>query len=65
MWYDVKRAKTGYLPAQTRLFKTDGKVANTAEIPNLLADYFEKRLWGVHHPVPDFIKHGFRQQNQP
>ena len=49
LWYDMKRANMGFVPNHTKLIKEDGKVANSKERPDCLADYFEKKQWGIDH----------------
>ena len=36
LWYDLKKAKAGYLPTHTKLRKNDGNVANSQERPEAL-----------------------------
>ena len=46
LWYDIKKAKTGYLPRHTKLKKEDGEVAKSTERASVLADFFETKQWG-------------------
>ena len=46
LWYDVKRAKAGYLPKHTKLKKENGEIAKSTERAEVLADFFEKKQWG-------------------
>ena len=39
LWYDIKKAKTGFVPNHTKLLKDDGKIATSKERPDCLADY--------------------------
>ena len=49
LWYDINKAKIGFVPNHTKLIKEDGKIANSKERPDCLADYFEKKQWGINH----------------
>ena len=46
LWYDIKKAKTGYLLRHTKLKKEDGEVAKSTERAAVLADFFEAKQWG-------------------
>ena len=46
LWYDIKKAKTGYLPRHTKLKKEDGEIAKSTERAEVLADFFEAKQWG-------------------
>ena len=37
----------GFVPNHTKLVKEDGKIANSKERPDCLADYFDKKHWGI------------------
>lgn len=50
IWFDVKRAKTGFVPTHTKLKHEDGKIATSAERPEVLADFDEKKLWKAPEP---------------
>ena len=46
LWYDIKKAKTGYLLRHTKLKKEDGEVAKSTERAAVSADFFEAKQWG-------------------
>ena len=37
LWYDIKKAKTGFVPNHVKLRKTDGSIAQSNERPEVLA----------------------------
>ena len=49
LWYDLKKAKMGYLPKHTKLTKPNGEVAKSTERAEVLADFFEKQNSGEYH----------------
>ena len=47
LWFDVKKAKTGFVPDHSKLAGEDGKVLTSDKRPDRLADYFEKVQWAI------------------
>ena len=47
LWYDIKKAKAKFLPSHTKLRKADGTVCASNERPDILADHFEHKQWGI------------------
>ena len=45
LWYDIKKAKTGFVPNHVKLRKEDGKIARSDERPEVLADYYDHKQW--------------------
>ena len=46
LWYDIKKAKRGFVPNHTKLAK-ESKVIRSVERPEVLADYFENIQWAI------------------
>ena len=47
LWYDIKKAKTGFMPNHTKLSNEKGEVITSDQRPDVLADYFEKVQWAI------------------
>ena len=47
LWFDIKKAKTGFVPNHTKLADDGGKVITSEGRPDRLADYFEKKQWAI------------------
>ena len=47
LWYDIKKAKAGFIPNHVKLRKTDGSIAKSIERPEVLAEHYEKKQWGI------------------
>jgi len=47
LWHDIKKAKTSFLPSHVKLRKQDGQVARSSERPEVLADHFGNKQWGI------------------
>ncbi len=42
LWYDIKKAKLGFIPSHTKLCDKQGNPIESRYRPDQLADYFEK-----------------------
>ena len=47
LWYDIKKAKTGFIPNHTKLSNERGEVITSEERPDRLADNFEHKQWAI------------------
>jgi len=47
LWYDIKKAKTCFLPNHVKLRKSDGNIARSNERPEVLAEHFGNKQWGI------------------
>jgi len=56
LWYDIKKAKTGFVPNHVKLRKTDNTIARSNERPEVLADHYEKKQWGIDEDRPREFK---------
>ena len=45
LWFDVKKAKRGFVPTHTKLSHKDGRQAASNERPEILADFFGNTQW--------------------
>ena len=43
IWYDIKKAKAGFIPNHIKLRKQDGSIAKSCERPEVLADHCDKK----------------------
>ena len=57
LWYDIKKAKTGFVPNHVKLRKEDGTIAKSSERPEVLADHFDKKQWGIDNSIPKHPKY--------
>ena len=46
-WAEIKITKKGFIPKHTRMKNPDGTVAESRKRPDLLADQFENKQWGM------------------
>ena len=47
LWFDIKKAKRGFVPNHSKMSNTKNEVIKSNEKPNRLADYFEKTQWAI------------------
>ena len=47
MWFDIKKAKSNFLPSHTKLKRADGTKCTSNERPDILADHFEHKQWSI------------------
>ena len=47
LWYDTKTAKSNFIPSHTKLKSQDGTACASNERPDILADHFEYKQWGI------------------
>jgi len=45
--YDIKKAKTSFMPNHVKLRKEDGNIARSNERPEVLADHCGNKQWGI------------------
>lgn len=45
LWFDVKKAKRGFVPSHTKMSHKDGRIAKSNEKPEILAEYFGDTQW--------------------
>jgi hypothetical protein len=46
-WAEIKSTKKGFMPKHTRIKHPDGTVAESSQRPDLMADHFENKQWGM------------------
>ena len=46
LWYDIEKAKTGFVPNHTKLSNEKGEVITSEERPDRLADHFRAQAIG-------------------
>ena len=49
LWYDIKKAKTGFVPNHAMLSNEKEEVITSEERPDRLADHFELKQWAIDH----------------
>ena len=49
LWHDIKKPKTAFVPAHTKLKRKDGTICESQERPHILADYFENEQRAIDH----------------
>ena len=47
LWFDVKKAKTAFVPKHTKMTDRDGKILTSDMRPDRFADHFEKVQWAI------------------
>ena len=47
LWYDIQKTKSNFLPSHTKLRRADGTVCASNERPDIFADHFERKQWGI------------------
>ena len=63
--FDIKKAKTGYLPRHTKLKTPNGEIAKSKERAYVLADFFEHKQWGKQNTYNEGAGQGQPRANAP
>ena len=47
LWFDIKKAKTQFMPTHMKLTNEKGDIIKSNERPDRLADHFEHKQWAI------------------